>query len=258
MRDSAEGVAADGSIVTGVARGAVPADYEPVLAALGAQLATCPAVTSYLYGSVATGRARIGLSDVDFLTVGLPADKAARLGSELTAEFESLCRGVEIAAAQADDLAGSGDEAYGMRVFVKHYCVHLAGPDRSADLPAYPADARAARGFNGDIARHLARWREAVDRQEPARLGRQLARKTLLATAGLVSILDGTWTTDRELASQSYARRHPGRAAEMTLLWDWASDTTQPDHGTVLRVLRTDGVVQHLVDEFADVIGVWA
>jgi hypothetical protein len=44
----------------------------------------------------------------------------------------------------------------------------------------------------------------------------------------------------------------------MTLLWDWASDTTQPDHGTVLRVLRTDGVVQHLVDEFADVIGVWA
>jgi hypothetical protein len=91
---------------------------------------------------------------VDFLTVGLPADKAARLGSELTAEFESLCRGVEIAAAQADDLAGSGDEAYGMRVFVKHYCVHLAGPDRSADLPAYPADARAARGFNGDIAGH--------------------------------------------------------------------------------------------------------
>jgi hypothetical protein len=257
VRESAEGVAADGSIVTGVDRRAVPAEYEPVLAALGAQLGAYPAVALYLYGSVATGRARRGFSDVDFLTVGLRADKAAQLGSELTVEFESLCRGVEIAAAQAGDLGGSSDEAYGMRVFVKHYCVHLGGPDLSAGLPAYPADARAARGFNGDIAVHLARWREAVDHQEPARLGRQVARKTLLATAGLVSVLDRTWTTDRELAAQSYARRQPDRAVEMSLLWDWANDITQPDQGTVLRVLRTDGVVQHLVNEFADVIGVW-
>lgn len=258
MRDSAEGVAADGSIVTGVAREAVPAEYEPVLAALDAQLEGYPAVASYLYGSVATGRARRGRSDVDFLTIGLPADKAAQLGSELTVEFQSLCRDVEIAAAQTGDLAGTDDEAYGMRVFVKHYCVHLGGPNPLASLPTYPADARAARGFNGDIALHLARWREAVDHQDPAWLGRQLARKTLLAAAGLVSVLDGTWTTDRELAAQSYARRQPERAAEMSLLWDWANDTTQPGHGPVLRVLRTDGVVQHVVDEFADVIGVWA
>jgi uncharacterized protein len=257
VRDFAEGVAADGSIVTGVDRRAVPAEYEPVLATLSAQLEAYPAVASYLYGSVATGRARRGVSDVDFLTVGLPADEAAQLGSALSVEFESLCRGVEIAVAQDGDLAGTGDAAYGMRVFLKHYCVHLGGPDPSAGLPAFPADARAARGFNGDIAVHLARWREAVDRQEPARLGRHVARKTLLATAGLVSVLDGTWTTDRELAARSYARRQPDRAAEMSLLWDWANDTTQPDHGAVLRVLSTDAVVQHLVDEFADVIGVW-
>jgi hypothetical protein len=62
-------------------------------------------VASYLYGSVATGR--------------------ARLGSELTAGFESSCRGVEIAAARAGDLAGTGEEAYGMRVFVTH--PHAAG-----------------------------------------------------------------------------------------------------------------------------------
>jgi hypothetical protein len=179
VRDSAEGVAADGSIVTGVARGAVPAEYEPVLAALAAQIEANPAVASYLYGSVATGRARRGRSDVDLLTIGLPADKAAQLGSELTVEFQTLCRGVEIAAAQDGDLAGTDDEAYGMRVFVKHYCVHLGGPNPSASLPTYPGDARAARGFNGDIALHLARWREAADHQDPARLGRQLARKTL-------------------------------------------------------------------------------
>jgi hypothetical protein len=38
---------------------------------------------------------------------------------------------------------------------------------------------------------HAARWRHALAAgDEPRRLGRQLARKTLLAVAGLVSIHD--------------------------------------------------------------------
>jgi hypothetical protein len=63
--------------------------------------------------------------------------------------------GVEVAAATSADLAGDTDAACGYRVFLRHYCVHLAGPDPSAGLPAFPADARAARGFNGDIGQHL-------------------------------------------------------------------------------------------------------
>lgn len=258
MRDLAEGVTDNGLIVTGIARGAVPTVFEPVLAALDAQLVTRSDVSLYLYGSVATGRARVGLSDVDFLTVGLPTADAIQVGYDLTVQFGNLCRGVEIAAAQADDLTGMGDAAYGMRVFVKHYCVHLGGPDLSIGLPSFPADTRAARGFNCDIARHLARWRQSVDRDEPIQLGRQLARKTLLATAGLVSVLEGSWTTDRERAAHAYARLQPDRAAELSLLQDWADASTQPDHAAVLRVLRTDAVVHHVVDEFAAVIGLWS
>lgn len=167
MRDPREGVTADGSIVTGVDRRAVPTVFEPVLRAVGEELAAWPAVTSYVYGSVATGQAQPGRSDVDLLTVGLPAERAAEIGRALSARFTGLCREVAIGAARADELVGEDDAAYGMRVFVRHYCTPLAGPTVADPGPAFPADARAARGFNSDIDGQLARWREAAPEADP-------------------------------------------------------------------------------------------
>ena len=115
------------------------------------------------------------------------------------------CRGVEIAAAAAVDLAGDTDAAYGSRVFLRHYCVHLAGPDPSAGLPAFPAGARAARGFNGDIGQHVRRWRQELESRAVVAdlLGTRTARKTLLAAAGLVSVRDRTWTIPRRMTSNA-------------------------------------------------------
>ena len=98
----------------------------------------------YVYGSVANGTVRPGRSDVDLLSVGL-ADPCG-VGKVLSGRYADLCRGVEVSAFTAAGLAGDCDAAHGDRVFLRHYCVHLAGPDPSAALPAYPADARAAPG----------------------------------------------------------------------------------------------------------------
>ena len=59
-------------------------------------------------------------SDVDLLTVGLLSDRAASIGRSLSTEFSALCRGVEIAAAMAEDFQRADDEAYGRRVFLHH------------------------------------------------------------------------------------------------------------------------------------------
>jgi hypothetical protein len=72
------------------------------------------------------------------LSIGLP--DASILGQRLSARYAGLCRGVEVAAATAADLAGDTDAAYGYRVFLRHYCVHLAGPDPSIALAAFWAD----------------------------------------------------------------------------------------------------------------------
>lgn len=69
--DPQEGIAPDGTIVTGIARSWVAAEFEPVITAAKAAMANRDEVSLYLYGSVATGQARTGCSDVDLLTVGL-------------------------------------------------------------------------------------------------------------------------------------------------------------------------------------------
>jgi uncharacterized protein len=256
VADPREGVAADGTIVTGADRSRVPAAFEPVLADAAARATECGA-SLYVYGSVANGTVRPGLSDVDLLSVGL-AD-APGVGQVLSARYAGLCRGVEISAATAADLAGDSDAAYGFRVFLRHYCVHLAGPDPSAAFPSFPADARAARGFNGDIAWYYKRWRRALESgtaaEEP--LGIRAARKTLLAVAGLVSVHDGTWTTDRERAARRWGEIEPGLAAPLAVLLSWATAERRPAPGEVRTALAGDAVVAAVADRFASLIGTW-
>jgi uncharacterized protein len=255
--DPGEGVAADGTIMTGVDRSVVPQRFEPALStAVAAIVEAASDASVYLYGSVATGQARHPQSDVDLLTVGLARARAAELGRELSGQFSGLCRGVEIAAVAPDDLAGETDEAYGNRVFLRHYCVHLAGPDHAHALPRFPADARAARGFNGDIAQHAARWRDALAAgDEPRRVGRRLARKTLLAVAGLVSIHDGTWTTDRVLAADRWAEIDPELRAALQTLLPWSEGQALPSDDAVQRMLNVS--TPRINAAFAATIGLW-
>jgi uncharacterized protein len=221
MADPEEGVAADGTIRTGARRDRVPAAFEAVLADAFA-LAGESGASLYVYGSVANGTARPGSSDVDLLSIGLP--DAAALGRRLSPRYADRCRAVEVAAATAADFEGDTDAAYGGRVFLRHYCVHLAGPDPSTAFPAFPADARAARGFNGDVSQHLRRWRLDLESgTTPADLlGIRVARKTLLAVAGLVSVHDHGWTTDRTRAARRWSELEPGLAAHLTRLLSWA------------------------------------
>jgi uncharacterized protein len=256
MADPDEGVAADGTIRTGAHRDQVPSAFEPVLADAVA-FAGDSGASLYVYGSVATGTARPPSSDVDLLSIDLR--EAAVLGQRLSARYADRCRGVEVAAAAAADFAGDTDAAYGGRVFLRHYCVHLAGPDPSAALPAFPADARAARGFNGDLGQHLRRWRRQLASGTVAAdlVGVRAARKTLLAVAGLVSVHDHTWTTDRARAVRRWSEVELGLAARLGQLHSWASAERRPGREEVQRALTADGIVCAIVERFGSLIGLW-
>jgi uncharacterized protein len=232
VADPDEGLAADGTIRTGACRDRVPALFEPVLTAAIAFFGESEA-SLYVYGSVANGTARPGSSDVDLLSIGLPG--AAILDQTLSARYADRCRAVEVAAATTADFAGDSDAAYGYRVFLRHYCVHLAGPDPSASLPAFPADARAARGFNGDLGHHLCQWRAELEAESVAAdlLGVRAARKSLLALAGVVSVADRTWTTSRSRAVQRWSELEPGLATELSRLHAWASREDRPSRDDV-------------------------
>ena len=189
------------------------------------------------------------------MTFGVSPHAAAALGHELSERFTALCRAVDIAAAQPGDLVGEHDEAHGNRAFLRHYCVHLTGPPRHRGLAACAADAHTARGFNGDIAQHARRWRGEAQDEDPAVLGRRLARKTLFAVAGLVSVRDATWTTDRATAARRLAHLEPAAAEDLARLLRWSDGVEAADAGAVSQSL--DGIVERIASEFAHSIGLW-
>jgi uncharacterized protein len=239
-----------------VRRDRVAAIYEPVLvAAVDAIRSAEPSASVAVYGSVATGQARPPTSDVDLVAVGLPASTARTISRDLSGLFRHQCRAVAIGAFPREHLQDETDPAYGDRVFLRHYCVHLAGPDHASGWPSFPADARAARGFNGDIAACARRWRRALGTQPPHQLGRALARKSLLAVSGLVSIHDQTWTTDRGTAARRWGELRPEQATSLNTLLSWSDGQILPRTPDVRRAL--DAVVPHVVTTFADMIGTW-
>jgi uncharacterized protein len=251
MHDPWEGVTPDGLIRTGATRDAIVPTWTPMLR--DAVAAMTGRASLYVYGSVATGCAVVPTSDVDLLSVGLPAHEANRIAADLSSRYSDRCREVSIAPAAWAELKADGDEAHGLRVFLRHYCVHLAGHDPAERLPAYPADHRAARGFNGDIAQHLRRWElEAANDVDVGRLATRIARKTLLAVAGLVSMRDAMWSTDRRTSARRWNELEPGAPVEVLVEW---LDAPPSDGAAIHEVI--EGPVAEIVQSFRSEIGLW-
>lgn len=245
-------------IRTGASADRIPQRYRPLLGAAIERIAlAAPDASVYLYGSVATGVATQPRSDIDLLAIGLPSDLARSLSVELSTECSALCRGVEISAASIKDSDGESDEAHGNRVFLRHYCVLLAGADCERAGHDFRGDRRAARGFNGDISQHATEWRREAERVgvDAAALERRVARKALLAVAGLVSVHDSTWTTDRIRAAVRWAEIHPDLKPGLLALVGWCDGQHQTDPGELEVLLDT--TIDQVVQQFSHNVGLW-
>lgn len=85
-----------------------------------------------------------------------------------------------------------------------------------------------------------------------------MARKTLLAVAGLVSVHDGSWTTDRYLAARRWAEIRPPQAAALERLAAWSEATRAASRRELQLVLDAGGVVGQVVQDFGELIGLWS
>lgn len=76
MRDPREGLNSDGTIRTGVSLARVPGSFEPIVSAAVDEFEKMAeeSSTMLLYGSVATGVARPGQSDIDLVAFGAPRE----------------------------------------------------------------------------------------------------------------------------------------------------------------------------------------
>lgn len=253
MRDPREGLNFDGTIRTGVSLARVPGSFEPIISAAVDEFEKIAeeSSTMLLYGSVATGVARPGQSDLDLVAFGAPREWCLETSMKLSSDFSHLCRGVEISPTSRSDFSGKTDECFGNRVFLKHYCVTLTGINLAEEWSPFQGDRRAARGFNGDIGACVTRWR-----QNPPR-ARSIARKTLFAASGVLSVLSNTWTTDREEAARRWSQIESKFSAEATMLLKWCDSDSSVSDEDIRRALSTNGIVANVADRFATTIGFW-
>jgi hypothetical protein len=85
-----------------------------------------------------------------------------------------------------------------------------------------------------------------------------VARKTLLAVAGLVSVHDTPWTTDREGATQRWSVIDPPLSAPLAKLVAWSEGHQRPTTTEVQAALAPGGVVDQVTSAFEDSIGLWS
>ena len=90
-----------------------------------------------------------------------------------------------------------------------------------------------------------------------ASLGRRFARKTLLAVAGLVSVHDITWTTDRVSAAHRWSQLQPSFASASANLVQWSEGATTASREQLRQTLARGGNVEQVVETFRTNIGLW-
>ena len=157
------GVDKNGFIITKVSTKNISPFYKPVVAYVLDTIVSKYAQyleSIYLYGSVATGKAIKGKSDLDILLVFKmnPSVKLAKnvktLEKKLSKKYINILRGVGLAITSIQEVK-SPKEKYGLICYIKHLCVCIYGNDITRYIPKFKPTNAVAKGFNGDIAEKL-------------------------------------------------------------------------------------------------------
>lgn len=193
--DPDEGLDADGLVVTGARRDRIPAPFEPLVGACVDALEgdALGVVSVHVYGSVATGRAIPGRSDLDLLLV-LAEGASGRRVSDLLEPLTdpALVREIGVSTVPRAVVLADDDRGRIERCFLTSYAVRLAGEE--VLHTRCRGDRDLATGFAGDLLDRLPRLASGqLDGADPV----GVARRLLLVAAMHLSVQQGEWSTDR-------------------------------------------------------------
>jgi predicted nucleotidyltransferase len=259
-----DGLDAEGYIESCCAIENIPPIFQPALDEIIAVLGSTFAATLhsiYVYGSVATGHARVGQSDIDILVIfdqplsDLGQAEIKRVSQSLSALYRSLVREVGIGPVSVQE-ALAKESLPGLGCFIKHLCVCVAGEDIRPVLPKFRPTIEVARGFNGDYAAVmrglLAELAEANETEVAQSVMRRICRKTVRTAFSLVMPRLGCWTTELERSVDYFCRYYPEKQHSMALILNWIQQPPQDRTEFLRRVLP---LADWLTVEFDQVIG---
>lgn len=173
----------------------------------------------YLYGSVASGKAQLGSSDLDLFLVFRESPQAhvqalaTQLEAELTQKFLPDLREVGFALASLSEILG-GDNQIGWGFFIKHQCVCLTGEDLAVKFPRYKPTRAVAYGLNGDLSLEIEKTKNVLQSGLPEVVNKgmmSISRKMVRTAFCLVIEEANCWTTDLSECVQIFSVYYPER-----------------------------------------------
>ncbi|PUA46674.1 DNA polymerase III subunit beta [Pseudomonas protegens] len=220
---SAFGVDADG-LITLPAEPPLQPEYLGVLDDLCASLhtpANPPLHSLYLYGSVARGTARPGVSDLDLcLILQHPATPQQlrhleQLRQALQARHPRVSKIDFDIGHLAQVLAAENLDSWGY--WLKHHCRCLSGEDLRRRFAPFRPSREIALAVNGDFQRVLDDYAERIEgERQPAqilRLQREASRKLIRATHLLRAEQEPSWPHSLDEHVRLFVQRYPDMAA---------------------------------------------
>lgn len=177
----------------------------------------------YLYGSVAQGTAKVGVSDLDIcIILSRPASEAERQALEaVRRETEATHQAVSKIDFDIGTLSVAlhPNHLYSWGYWLKHHCRCLYGDDLARRFPPFRPSRKIAQAINGDVVAVLQSYIRQLAAMDslPARrpLQRAAARKLIRATNLLRSDEERDWPDTLEAHAARFLARYPARAEEI-------------------------------------------
>ncbi|GAB2184247.1 nucleotidyltransferase domain-containing protein [Roseibium sp. LAB1] len=185
---------------------------------------TVPLVHSvYVYGSVATGKAVAGRSDLDVSLI--LHDLSSKHDSKLIEDTRQALEAAHSIVIKVDFDIGllqdvlSADSAVAWRYWLRHHCRCIAGEDLAEGVPLFRPSRMLALAVNGDFEQVLGKYHSMLSASPPAsacrRLVREASRKLIRSTNVLRTDSDRDWPDTLEEHVTSFQRHFPTHGDEL-------------------------------------------
>ncbi len=184
----------------------------------------------YVYGSVASGRAISGCSDLDLSLVlrNPPSNRASIVIEEIRQEIEAaypIASKVDFDIGVLQDIL-SAETGVAWRYWLKHHCRCIAGDDLAEGIPLFRPSRTLALAVNGDFEQVLQRYQSRLAIAQPEavvrRLVKEAARKLIRSTNVLRKETDPDWPETLEEYLTRFQRLFPAHGDRLLYFYEQA------------------------------------
>jgi len=176
----------------------------------------------YLYGSVATGKARIKTSDLDLLLVlqqkatSKILQQIHKFQNHLSVDHLNLFRNVGISLSYVGEVK---KDPFGWGCFIKHLCVCLYGENLGKNLSKFKPSKKVANAFGSDVGKHISTVIEKLKSMPAPKEVRSICsgtmRKIVRTGFCLVMEQERSWTTDLKKSYEVFSKYYPAKSTNM-------------------------------------------